>query len=85
MRRSLTFSFDFVLFGATFLLIMVGVLFIYSSGVNSSGIAVSREYIKQLIWAATGIGILLLFPSSTTELFGCCPSTSTQFRWFSSS
>ena len=61
MRRSVTLSFDFVLFGATFLLILVGVLFIYSSGVNSSGLSVSREYLKQLIWAGTGISILLLF------------------------
>ncbi|HVP19521.1 MAG TPA: rod shape-determining protein RodA [Spirochaetia bacterium] len=61
MRRSATLSFDFVLFGATFLLILMGVLFIYSSGVNSSGASVSREYLKQLIWAATGIAILLLF------------------------
>ncbi|MGA2612672.1 MAG: rod shape-determining protein RodA [Spirochaetia bacterium] len=61
MRRSVTLSFDFVLFGATFLLILMGVLFIYSSGVNSSGIVISREYLKQLIWAASGIGILLLF------------------------
>ncbi len=61
MRRSVTLSFDFVLFGATFVLILIGVLFIYSSGVNSSGASVSREYLKQLIWAATGIAILLLF------------------------
>ncbi|HUI72114.1 MAG TPA: rod shape-determining protein RodA [Spirochaetia bacterium] len=61
MRRSVAFSFDFVLFGATFLLILIGVLFVYSSGVNSSGVSISREYLKQLIWAGTGIGILLLF------------------------
>ena len=61
MRRSLAMSFDFVLFGATFLLIFVGVLFIYSSGVNSTGVVVSREYLKQLIWAGTGMGLLLLF------------------------
>jgi len=61
MRRSVALSFDFVLFGATFLLILIGVLFVYSSGVNSGGISISREYLKQLIWAGTGIGILLLF------------------------
>ncbi len=61
MRRSLTTYFDFVLFGATMSLIVVGVLFIYSSGVNSSGDLVSREYLKQLIWAGTGLAILFLF------------------------
>jgi rod shape determining protein RodA len=61
MRRSATFFFDYVLFGATFLLILIGVVFIYSSGVNSSGTSVSREYLKQLVWAVSGLGILLLF------------------------
>ncbi|HVO38064.1 MAG TPA: rod shape-determining protein RodA [Spirochaetia bacterium] len=61
MRRSLTLSFDFVLFGATMLLMLVGVLFIYSSGVNSSGVLMSREYLKQLIWAGTGLALLLIF------------------------
>ena len=38
----------------------VGILFIYSSGVSSTGIVFSNEYIKQIIWAATGIAFVLL-------------------------
>ncbi|MCK4540846.1 MAG: rod shape-determining protein RodA [Spirochaetales bacterium] len=42
---------------------IIGILFIYSSGVTSDGWVFSNEYIKQIIWAFLGLGILtaLLF------------------------
>ena len=35
-----------------------GVLFIYSSGVTSEGLVVSNEWLKQLVWVATGLVLL---------------------------
>jgi rod shape determining protein RodA len=54
-------SFDMILFFATMLLIGVGILFIYSSGVNSSGVQMSSEYVRQIIFAVTGVALLLFF------------------------
>lgn len=57
--RNFTY-FDYMLFLAVTLLSTIGILFIYSSGINSNGENVSNEYIKQIIWALTGIVILVL-------------------------
>ncbi len=54
--------FDFTLCFSVLALTTIGILFIYSSGINSSGVSVSFEYIKQIVWAATGF-IILLFIS----------------------
>ena len=51
---------DFPLFFASLLLAVFGILFIYSSGVTSSGEVVSTEYTKQIIWAAAGIVTILV-------------------------
>lgn len=51
--------FDFILFFCVVALVTFGVLFIYSSGINSEGMNVSTEYIKQIIWGGTGILIML--------------------------
>ena len=59
MRPRSLFSFDLVLFGATLALTVVGVLFVYSSGVSSTGVVLSREYVKQIIWVALGLVLLL--------------------------
>ena len=53
-------NFDYLLFLTVVLLSFIGILFIYSSGVNSSGNLVSKEYIKQILWVFTGIGLLFL-------------------------
>ncbi len=36
-------------------LIALGVMFIYSAGVGSDGVSMSNQYIKQIIWAGTGL------------------------------
>ena len=46
------------LLGATAALVAIGVLFIYSSGVDSTGESLSREWIKQIVWALTGFALL---------------------------
>jgi rod shape determining protein RodA len=51
--------FDYVLFLAVVVLSSVGVLFIYSSGVNSNGESVSYEYVKQIVWLATGVALMV--------------------------
>ncbi len=40
---------------------VIGILFIYSSGISSTGINMSNEYIKQIIWASVGLVILIFF------------------------
>jgi rod shape determining protein RodA len=39
---------------------LIGVLFIYSSGVTSAGDIVSTEYLKQIVWVCTGLVLLLV-------------------------
>ncbi|MFI3258365.1 MAG: FtsW/RodA/SpoVE family cell cycle protein, partial [Spirochaetales bacterium] len=51
--------FDYALLLCTLCLITVGIFFIYSSGVNSDGISVSNEYIRQIMFAVSGIVIML--------------------------
>ena len=52
--------FDYLLLLAIFILIGMGVMFIYSSSINSEGISVTNEYIKQIIWAVAGLIILII-------------------------
>jgi len=54
-------KFDILLFTTTIALMVIGVFFIYSSGVNSSGESVSNEWIKQIIWVVTSIAIIIFF------------------------
>ena len=46
---------DYLLLLPVLILIVLGVLFIYSSGITSEGIQVSMEYIRQIIWGAVGL------------------------------
>ncbi|QEJ98879.1 rod shape-determining protein RodA [Treponema phagedenis] len=52
-------NFDYLLLLIVLILTGIGILFIYSSGVNSDGVSVSKEYIKQIIWAITGVILLI--------------------------
>jgi rod shape determining protein RodA len=61
VRKAPLRPFDLALFLPAIALLAIGILFIYSSGVNSRGALVSREFLRQMIWAFTGIGILLFF------------------------
>ena len=62
MRRRLSLrALDPVLLPASLGLVAIGVLFVYSSGVNSAGDLVSNEWLKQLVWAGSGYGLLALF------------------------
>ena len=51
---------DFILLIASIVLMGIGILFVYSSGITSEGILISSEYKKQIIWSAAGIIIALM-------------------------
>jgi len=61
LRKASLASFDALLFGAVVILIVIGVLFIYSSGINSNGVQSSQEFIRQIVWGLTGIGLMVFF------------------------
>jgi rod shape determining protein RodA len=46
---------DYVLLLSVIVLLVLGILFIYSSGITSAGIQVSGEYTRQIIWASIGL------------------------------
>lgn len=53
--------FDLILLIPVIILIIIGVLFIYSSRIDSNGILVSDEYIKQIIFASSGLLLMVAF------------------------
>jgi rod shape determining protein RodA len=62
MRFRNILEIDFSLLLAALFLSVFGILFIYSSGLSSSGVLVSNEYIRQIIWATGGLIIALALP-----------------------
>lgn len=50
--------FDLILLITMLLLVTIGIVFIYSSSVNSDGISVSREYIRQIVFGSTGLVLM---------------------------
>lgn len=55
------FEIDIPLFGSVLLLCGFGILFIYSSGITSTGTLVSNEYFRQIIWTCVGIFLFFVF------------------------
>jgi rod shape determining protein RodA len=60
-RRALAARLDPVLGGSTLALVVIGVLFIYSSNLTVGGAMGTRETLKQVIWAVLGVGVLVFF------------------------
>jgi len=58
MSRS-AFELDISVVIATVALAIVGVLFVYSSGITSNGQVTSNEYVRQIIWVVTGVILML--------------------------
>ena len=54
------FEIDFLILLPVMVLMVLGILFIYSSGITSSGTLVSNEYIRQIIWASIGFAAALV-------------------------
>ena len=60
-RRPDLRALDPVLLLPALALVAIGILFVYSSGVNSAGESVSNEWIKQIIWAGFGCVLMVIF------------------------
>lgn len=61
-RSPVTFlHFDVVLVVCVVALMILGGAFIYSSGVTSTGIQISDEWLKQIVWGSLGLVLMLLF------------------------
>jgi len=69
MRRSRSiFGFDIFLLFSIIALVVIGIIFIYSSGITSTGINVSNEYLKQIFWSITGLFLLILISNLNITL-----------------
>ncbi len=51
---------DLAALGAALGLVVIGVLSIYSAGVTAEGVLVSKEYLKQILWALSGLALMVL-------------------------
>ncbi|MCR4948550.1 MAG: rod shape-determining protein RodA [Treponema sp.] len=60
MKNRIFAMFDYLLILVVLTLVALGVMFIYSSSINSEGVRVTNEYIKQIIWASTGFVIMIV-------------------------
>lgn len=60
MKNKFFAMFDYFLILVVLVLVSLGILFIYSSSINSEGISVTNEYIKQIMWASIGFVIMIL-------------------------
>ena len=72
MKNKFLAMFDYLLILVVIILVALGVLFIYSSSINSEGVSVTNEYIKQIIWASIGFVIMIfvtLYDFRKTESF----------------
>ena len=70
MKSRSFFGFDILIFASCIALMVIGILFIYSSGVTSTGVVTSNEYIKQIVWMGLGIGILFAIIFSNYSRIG---------------
>lgn len=51
--------FDYLLLLIVLTLVSLGVMFIYSSSINSQGLSVTNEYFKQIVWAIIGFIVMI--------------------------
>jgi len=61
MKLSDILKIDYLLLLPVLILLVLGILFIYSSGVTHTGVQVSSEYLRQIIWASLGLAIVIFF------------------------
>ena len=60
MKVKLLQKFDFIVIFCVLILTIMGVIFIYSSGIDSTGYLQNKNYIKQIIWASVGFVMMLV-------------------------
>ncbi len=61
LRLNVLAKFDYILILCISILSFFGIMFIYSSGINSDGVNVSSEYRKQIVWFAVGFVLMIGF------------------------
>ncbi|MBQ1949010.1 MAG: rod shape-determining protein RodA [Treponema sp.] len=61
MKTSFFDRFDYILLLCVIILCATGIAFIYSSGINSEGVLVTKEYVKQIVWTGIGLSFLTFF------------------------
>jgi len=61
MKLRILEKFDYILIICVVFLGILGILFLYSAGVNSDGILVSYEYQRQIVWVSIGFALMCLF------------------------
>ena len=59
MKTRSIFRFDIIIFSSAVALSVIGILFIYSSGISSDGILQNNEYIKQIFWVCIGVATMV--------------------------
>ena len=60
MKNKFFNKFDYFLILDVLILVTIGILFIYSSSINSEGISVTNEYIKQIVWVSIGLVVMIV-------------------------
>jgi rod shape determining protein RodA len=50
---------DYLILLPVLTLLVLGILFIYSSGIDSTGVLVSNEHIRQIVWASAGLTVAI--------------------------
>jgi rod shape determining protein RodA len=60
MRLKDFLEIDYLLLFGAIILSVFGILFIYSSGIVSTGMSASTEYIRQIIWASGGLVLAIV-------------------------
>ncbi len=60
-KRGSLFSLDLPILGSVLALVIIGILFIYSSDTDTTGNLVKDEFVRQIVWAVIGMGVLFFF------------------------
>ncbi len=63
---------DWWLLAALLVLVVLGVLFVYSASYRGEGIPVNTDYRKQIVWAILGIGVFLIVALIDYHWLGRC-------------
>jgi rod shape determining protein RodA len=60
LKGKVLFNFDILIIISTISLIIIGILFIYSSGMSSEGFQRSTEFIRQIVWSILGLTLMII-------------------------
>ena len=69
MKIKSLFNIDLAVFVSMLGLMIIGVMFIYSSGITSTGIRISNEFIYQIVWIISGLILFFIVMFSDYLIF----------------